>query len=231
MSMGTQTTYTAGNGQQMTPAQWAASPEGQKYGGVYPGLNVLQAAGGSAGASSSGPGPGTVNNAGALTFANDIMTAATDPQNATYNQTLQQVTDQSRANEMAAGLGTSGVGVGVENQAINNFNTNWQNNQLSRETQGASAYTGLLNSAQGIAQSGFTNSGTLGASAYQAPQPTLPYGTNYGPTQSAVAPVSNLFGSTWDSGVADASYLTPSGWSSTPYSGTQSYDMGSGIWS
>ena len=73
---------------------------------------------------------GLMQNAGA------IQQQAFDPQNALYNRTQQQLTDQINAQQGLRGLGTSGV-VGSElNQALSNFNIDWQNQQLQRMLQG-----------------------------------------------------------------------------------------------
>ena len=66
-----------------------------------------------------------------------------DPQNALYNRTQQQVQDQSAATNSMYGLGTSGVGAGLQNQAMSNFNIDWQNQQLQRASQGASSMNQL----------------------------------------------------------------------------------------
>lgn len=85
----------------------------------------------------------------ALPYSNQILNNAFDPQHALYDRTLQQVQDQSRAASSAAGLGTSGVGVGMENDAVKNFNIDWQNNQLARQNQGIQGYDSLLSSILG----------------------------------------------------------------------------------
>lgn len=83
-------------------------------------------------------------------YGNQIAQTAFDPQNALYQQTAQQVTDQTRAGQAARGLGNSPEGSMEEANALSNFNINWQNNQLGRQTQGASAIQGLNQG--GIAQ-------------------------------------------------------------------------------
>lgn len=93
-----------------------------------------------------------------------------DPQNALYNQQFQQTTDQANAVNSMYGLGSSGAGAGVTQQAQQNFNTNWENQQLGRQTQGLSAMQGADQSASGIlgtgyggAQTGLNSAGTLGS--------------------------------------------------------------------
>ena len=70
---------------------------------------------------------------------NQIMQTAFDPQNALYQQTQQQLTDQTRAGQAARGLGNSAEGAMEESNAMSNFDINWQNNQLQRQAQGISS--------------------------------------------------------------------------------------------
>jgi hypothetical protein len=83
----------------------------------------------------------------ALGAAGQIYQTSMDPQQALYNRTLQQIQDQSRAASAAAGLGTSAAGVGLENQAVGNFNIDWQNQQLQRQLQGAQGAGNVSNQA------------------------------------------------------------------------------------
>ncbi len=82
---------------------------------------------------------------GLMGAGQNILNTSQDPQNALYDRTLQQVQDQARAANSAAGLGMSGVGAGAEDQAVNNFNIDWQNNQLGRQIQGAQGASGAFN--------------------------------------------------------------------------------------
>ena len=70
---------------------------------------------------------------------NQVMQTAFDPQNALFAQTQQQLGDQVNAGQAARGLGNSAEGASEYNNAMSNFDINWQNNQLSRQTQGISA--------------------------------------------------------------------------------------------
>lgn len=81
--------------------------------------------------------------AGLYGTGNSIMQGAMDPQSALYNRTLQQLQDQVRAGQAARGLGNSPVGGAEENQALSNFNIDWQNNQLARQAQAASTLAQL----------------------------------------------------------------------------------------
>ena len=81
---------------------------------------------------------------------NQVLQTALDPQNALYNRTAQQLTDQTRAAEYARGIQSSPLGASVESNALGNFNIDWQNQQLARQSQGLSAAQGAYGSAQGM---------------------------------------------------------------------------------
>lgn len=70
---------------------------------------------------------------------NQILQTSMDPQQALYNQLLQQTTDQTRAGEAARGLAMSPIGSQIESNALNQFNIDWQNQQLNRQIAGANA--------------------------------------------------------------------------------------------
>lgn len=107
----------------------------------------------------------------------NVYNLATDPQNALYNRTAQQLQDQVRAGQAARGLGTSPEGAMEENQAMSNFNIDWQNNLLSRAMRGL---TGLQKSNQ------LTGADLTGAAGFagQVPGATLQSGAL--PVQGAV---------------------------------------------
>lgn len=77
-------------------------------------------------------------------YANQIMQAGYDPQNALYGRTQQQLQEQTRASEAARGLGTSPFGAGLENKAMSDFNIDWQNNQLQRMATAGQSAQGLI---------------------------------------------------------------------------------------
>ena len=74
---------------------------------------------------------------------NAIYQSAMDPQQALFNQQTQQLTDQSNAINSMYGLGSSPVGSSITTNALGNFDINWQNQQLARQTQGAQAIGGI----------------------------------------------------------------------------------------
>lgn len=76
-----------------------------------------------------------------------IYGTAFDPQQDLYNRTLARTTDSSRANAMAAGLGTTPLGVSATDWATNQFNIDWQNQQLQRQIAGSQAAAGLQGAA------------------------------------------------------------------------------------
>ncbi|MBR8070059.1 hypothetical protein KDW23_03725 [Burkholderia cenocepacia] len=109
-----------------------------------------------------------------------------DPQNALYDRTLNQLTQQTGATNSMYGLGSSAAGAGVQNQALSNFNIDWQNNQLSRAAQGLQAYSGAANTAGSYGQAG-ANALT------QAPQYSLLSGsTPYNTAQTIAGTPGNL---------------------------------------
>ena len=77
-------------------------------------------------------------------YATQSLQTGFDPQNALYKQQQQQNTDQTRATEAAQGVAGTPYGAGVENSSNNNFNLQWQNNQLARQQQAAGTAEGLL---------------------------------------------------------------------------------------
>jgi hypothetical protein len=111
-----------------------------------------------------------------MNAGNQLWQTAQDPQQQLQQQLQQQVTDSSRANASAAGLGTSAQGVGTENQAMQNFLLNWQNQQLGRQATGlqgmAGAYQGAGQQGQ---QAGQNLAGSMAFGAMQ-PQYTLQQG-------------------------------------------------------
>jgi len=119
----------------------------------------------------------------------DIYNLARDPQNALYNRTQQQLGDQINVGQAQRGLGGSAVGGSEYNQGMSNFNIDWQNNQLQRATQGASALGNLYNQAGSYGQLGNADlaqglaTGAQGAGYYNMAG-QLPYQTAQGITNN-----------------------------------------------
>jgi hypothetical protein len=102
---------------------------------------------------------------GLIPYAQQIGQMGFDPQNALYDRTLQQVQDQQRAGQAARGISMSPYGAGLEGDATRNFNIDWQNQQLKRASDAATAMEGLGSSAFNLG-SGATD---LAASAGRMP--------------------------------------------------------------
>jgi hypothetical protein len=107
-------------------------------------------------------------------YAGQVVNTAMDPQNQLYQRTLQQVMDQSGAINAQAGVGTTPYGAGVQDQAISNFNIDWQNAQLGRQMGGLGAAGQALGQAGGLAQLG--QGMAAGAPGQYLQSAGLPYG-------------------------------------------------------
>jgi hypothetical protein len=99
-------------------------------------------------------------------YGQQVFNTALDPQSALYNRSVQQLQDQTGATNSMYGLGSSAAGAGVANQALGNFNIDWQNAQLQRQLQGLQGLGQISNIAGQYNQAG---AGELAA----APQYTL----------------------------------------------------------
>jgi hypothetical protein len=102
-----------------------------------------------------------------------VFNLGLDPQSALYSRTAQQLQDQTGATNSMYGLGSSAAGAGVANQAMSNFNIDWQNNQLSRALQGLQGYTGAASTAGAYGQLGTQQAEAAPNYALQAGQ--VPY--------------------------------------------------------
>ena len=108
-------------------------------------------------------------------YAGAVMNTAFDPQQALYNRTFGQVSDQSNAALAQAGVGTTPYGAGIQGQNLANFNIDWQNQQLNRQTQGLGAASSALGQGGQLAQAG---QGLSAAAPNQYLQSAgIPYGT------------------------------------------------------
>lgn len=97
-----------------------------------------------------------------LNAGQQVLNTAFDPQQELYKRTLQQLQDQVRTGQAARGITQSGYGANLEDQALSNFNIDWQNNQLGRQTTGLTAYNGATSAAGGAANTA-SNLGTAGS--------------------------------------------------------------------
>lgn len=96
----------------------------------------------------------TTTGTNTLPFVNQTLQTGFDPQNALYAQQFQQNQDQTRASNAAAGVATTPYGAGLENQSNQNFDINWQNQQLGRQGQAANTASTLESGAGGAASTG-----------------------------------------------------------------------------
>lgn len=83
-------------------------------------------------------------------YATQILQTGMDPQNALYQQQLQQTRDQSNVQNAQSGVATTPYGAGVTDQAVTNFNIDWLNNELARQTQAAGAASSLDTAASSL---------------------------------------------------------------------------------
>jgi hypothetical protein len=119
-----------------------------------------------------------------------VYNTAFDPQNALYNRTAQQLQDQTGATNSMYGLGSSAAGAGVADQAMSNFNIDWQNQQLQRQISGLQGYGQAVGQAgQSAGQAGALSSAGAG---YTLQGGQLPYQTAQG-----IAGVPGQLGSTY----------------------------------
>jgi hypothetical protein len=134
-----------------TPYQTAANAAGTAYGqeGQQAGANSTALS--------------TAANA-ALPAATQALNMGFDPQNALYQRTLQQLNDQVNVGQAQRGITDSPYGASVANNANENFNIDWQNNQLTRALQALSGYTSAVSGA-GTEMTTANNLGAAGAAA------------------------------------------------------------------
>lgn len=87
-------------------------------------------------------------------YASQLWQSGFDPQSPLYNQQFQLSHDQANVANAQAGVSQSPYGAGVVDQADQNFNMNWENQQLARQAQAAQAASGVLGEAGQLAQTG-----------------------------------------------------------------------------
>lgn len=147
--------------QQYSPAyQQAANAAGQGYGNLANTLNTQ-----------SGLNFGTQQDL--LGAGRNVYQTALDPQSALYNRTVQQLQDQTGATNSMYGLGSSAAGAGLANQAMSNFNIDWQNQQLQRQLAGLQGYAGAAGTAGQYGQ--LATGQAQAAPGYQLQAGQLPY--------------------------------------------------------
>lgn len=142
----------------------------------------------------------------AASYIPGTLATGYDPQNALYNRTQTQLTNQNNAINAANGVAGSPFGAGLTTQANENFNIDWQNNEQQRQLAALSGAQGLATADQGLQTAGaglqdqglqtLTNSGMLPYLTYLQNQQAIGTGLNslvqgdnqaYGLTQEATA--------------------------------------------
>lgn len=187
----------------------AAAPQAQatfnqQYNNPY--TQGYQTAANNAGGSLSGIGNLTLGNSNALSgqvspqiaAANQVMQLGLDPQSSLYQQQLQKARDQANVQNAQSGVSTSPYGASVANNAVNQFNMDWQNNQLQRAIQGLQGYDSGISSAGNTAGNAASLGGT-GAN-YVLQGGDLPYTTNNAITGNQSSALTNLLSILGNSG-------------------------------
>ena len=101
---------------------------------------------------------GALTNAGAsvLPYVNSALTTGFDPQGALFSQMFQQQKDQSNVTNAQNGVAGTPYGAGLVDNNNQNFDINWQNNQLGRQQTAAGTAQGLIGAGATGAQTGTT---------------------------------------------------------------------------
>lgn len=89
--------------------------------------------------------------------AGNILNTGFDPRQELYNRTAQQIRDQQNAINTQSGVASSPYGAGLSGQRMQDFNIDWQNQQLQRQ--------GLAGQAAGQL---YGQAGTMGNQAMQS---------------------------------------------------------------
>ena len=137
-----------------------------------------------------------------------ILNTGFDPQSALYNQLAGQSRDAANVANAGAGLGGTPYGASVAANAQNNFNLNWQAQQLARQQQAAQAANqvqqgigslygqagNVYGAGLGAAGTGLSNAGNIGMGLSQGLAQTgaLPYTTGATIGQNALTGASGL---------------------------------------
>ncbi len=113
-------------------------------------------------------------------YAQQVAQTGFDPQNQLHDYLQQQNIDATRAAQAARGVATTPYGAAGEALANQQFNMNWENQQLARQAAGGQAATNMIQGGAGAANAGtgMTQAGaglqSGGASTY-ANASGLPY--------------------------------------------------------
>ena len=80
-----------------------------------------------------------------------VMMSGFDPQSALFNRGQQRTLDRANAVNAMSGVGTSPYGAGTTNTALTNYDLDWQDRQLRRQTEASQAADPLFRAAPGLA--------------------------------------------------------------------------------
>ena len=108
-------------------------------------------------------------------YAQNILQTGVDPMQNVYNQQYALNQNQANVQNAMSGVANTPYGAGVTNQADQNFNINWQNNLLNRQTQAAQAAGALDTAAGGLQTSGVNLMNQAPSQLVQSA--TIPYST------------------------------------------------------
>jgi hypothetical protein len=133
--------------------------------------------------------------AGDLTYANQALLNAFDPQKQAYNYYLQQALSTAGAQEAQQGINNTPYGAEVTGATGANFANNWQTQQIQRENTGMQTATGLQNQYLGQQQAAagiLDQAGNLDLGA--ASQLLGQYGVQGSNMAAALQAMTQLFG-------------------------------------
>lgn len=104
--------------------------------------------------------PTNLQNAAQLTnYGTQALTSGFDPQNELYNRTQNQISQQAAAANAMSGV-QGPYGASTIDQALQNFNIDWQNQQLGRQSTALNAARGAFGSASDLGNSAINTYGT-----------------------------------------------------------------------
>lgn len=137
------------------PYQYQNQPAADQgaFGGIN-NLNTNPSGSYNSGASTGAGSALTTTGTSVLPYVSSTLASGFDPQNALYAKLFQQQQDQSRAQQAQSGVATTPYGAGIIDQNNQNFDINWQNQQLQRQGQAASNANTLIGGASTGATSG-----------------------------------------------------------------------------
>lgn len=129
---------------------------GNPYGGLFQsGAGVASGLGQTGALSGYGAGNALVGQGlGALSYAPGILNTGMDPQQQLYGFLQNQNLQQTNAINAASGMGSTPYGAGLSALSNQQFNMNWQNQQLGRQIAAAQGAGGLMGAASGTIGAG-----------------------------------------------------------------------------